>query len=60
MQHHRTFIIGSPRSGTTWVAKLFDAHPWVVYRHGKMPGIAPSEALAATSGAVESLASGVV
>jgi len=33
MQHHRTFIIGSPRSGTTWVAKLFDAHPWVVYRH---------------------------
>jgi len=33
MPHPRTFIIGSPRSGTTWVAKLFDAHPWVVYRH---------------------------
>ncbi len=33
MMYPRTFIIGSPRSGTTWVAKLFDANPWVLYRH---------------------------
>jgi hypothetical protein len=51
MQHQRTFIIGSPRSGTTWVAKLFDAHPWVVYRHEpdsafplqSIPGLVDSE-----------------
>ena len=28
-----TFIIGAPRSGTTWLAKVFDSHPKVVYRH---------------------------
>ncbi|MFC7049393.1 sulfotransferase family protein [Emcibacter nanhaiensis] len=27
------FLIGSPRSGTTWVAKIFDSHPDVLYRH---------------------------
>ena len=27
------FIVGMPRSGTTWLAKLFDAHPEVLYRH---------------------------
>jgi hypothetical protein len=27
------FIIGSPRSGTSWLAKLFDSHPDVLYRH---------------------------
>ena len=26
-------IIGSPRSGTTWVAKIFDSHPEVQYLH---------------------------
>lgn len=29
----RVFIIGLPRSGTTWVAKTFDSHPEVLYRH---------------------------
>lgn len=33
MFNPRIFIIGSPRSGTTWVGKLFDADPWVIYRH---------------------------
>lgn len=30
-------ILGLPRSGTTWLAKIFDSHPGVVYRHE--PGI---------------------
>lgn len=27
------FLLGMPRSGTTWVAKVFDSHPGVSYRH---------------------------
>ncbi|NOZ43338.1 MAG: sulfotransferase [Alphaproteobacteria bacterium] len=27
------FLIGSPRSGTSWLAKIFDSHPDVIYRH---------------------------
>jgi hypothetical protein len=27
------FILGSPRSGTAWLAKLLDSHPEVLYRH---------------------------
>jgi hypothetical protein len=27
------FILGAPRSGTTWLAKIFDSHPDVIYRH---------------------------
>ncbi len=27
------FIFGSPRSGTSWLAKIFDSHPSVLYRH---------------------------
>ena len=27
------FILGYPRSGTTWFANLFNTHPDVVYRH---------------------------
>lgn len=26
-------LMGSPRSGTTWLAKLVDSHPRVLYRH---------------------------
>ncbi len=26
-------ILGAPRSGTTWLAKIFDSHPRVLYRH---------------------------
>src|SRR6185312_4530492 len=26
-------IFGLPRSGTTWIGKLFDSHPDTLYRH---------------------------
>jgi len=26
-------IVGAPRSGTTWLAKIFDSHPATLYRH---------------------------
>lgn len=26
-------LVGLPRSGTTWIAKLIDSHPDIVYRH---------------------------
>jgi len=26
-------VLGAPRSGTTWLAKIFDSHPAVLYRH---------------------------
>ncbi len=28
-----TFVLGEPRSGTTWVGKIIDSHPDVIYRH---------------------------
>ena len=27
------FVLGAPRSGTTWLAKILDSHPDVLYRH---------------------------
>ncbi|HVC62924.1 MAG TPA: sulfotransferase [Acetobacteraceae bacterium] len=26
-------VLGAPRSGTSWLAKIFDSHPEVLYRH---------------------------
>jgi Sulfotransferase family len=26
-------LLGAPRSGTTWLGKIFDSHPGVIYRH---------------------------
>ena len=26
-------LFGMPRSGTTWLGKIFDSHPQVLYRH---------------------------
>ena len=42
-------ILGSPRSGTTWLAKIFDSHPDILYRHEPdelilaEPGLDPAE-----------------
>jgi hypothetical protein len=30
---HAIFVLGAPRSGTTWLAKILDSHPDVLYRH---------------------------
>ncbi len=37
-------ILGAPRSGTSWLAKIFDSHPDVLYRHE--PRYAPLRTLA--------------
>lgn len=37
-------ILGAPRSGTTWLAKIIDSHPDVLYRHepdATFPGPSP-------------------
>ncbi len=49
------FILGAPRSGTTWLAKLFDSHPDVLYRNEpdtvlhepRLPLLCPAEQVAA-------------
>jgi Sulfotransferase family len=38
------WILGSPRSGTTWLGKIFDSHPDVVYRNEPDGGL-PSDTL---------------
>jgi sulfotransferase family protein len=48
-------ILGAPRSGTTWLAKILDSHPNVLYRHepdvalpcDALPGICRADQLAA-------------
>jgi hypothetical protein len=37
-------VVGAPRSGTTWLAKIIDSHPDVLYRHEPdetLPGSTP-------------------
>lgn len=31
--NHCILVFGMPRSGTTWIGKLFDSHPDTLYRH---------------------------
>jgi hypothetical protein len=44
-------VLGSPRSGTTWLAKILDSHPDVLYRHepdevrGPVAGLEPRQQL---------------
>jgi hypothetical protein len=33
MDHPLILLMGLPRSGTTWIAKMFDSHPLTVYLH---------------------------
>jgi hypothetical protein len=32
-QERTVLVIGAPRSGTTWLGKILDSHPMVLYRH---------------------------
>jgi len=34
-------VLGAPRSGTTWLAKIVDSHPDVIYRHEPDSTVAP-------------------
>jgi hypothetical protein len=38
-------ILGAPRSGTTWLAKIIDSHPDVLYRHEPDATVPPPAAL---------------
>ena len=40
-------IVGAPRSGTTWLAKIFDSHPDILYRHEPDEVSPPTGAIAA-------------
>ncbi|MSP01458.1 MAG: sulfotransferase [Acetobacteraceae bacterium] len=40
-------IVGAPRSGTTWLAKIFDSHPDVLYRHEPDEAVPPSGSIQA-------------
>jgi LPS sulfotransferase NodH len=35
-------VLGAPRSGTTWLAKILDSHPGVVYRHEPDKALPPA------------------
>ena len=58
-------LLGMPRSGTTWIGKIFDSHPLTLYRHepdigllanglvaGHIPILAPLSSAASLAGAV--------
>lgn len=55
-------ILGAPRSGTSWLGKIFDSHPSVIYRHEpddvlkhqEFPGICPVEDIPRFSAAAQS------
>lgn len=54
-------VFGLPRSGTSWLGKIFDSHPETLYRHepdkhiqsADVPVVLPVEALAARQAAIE-------
>src|ERR1700722_362792 len=37
--HPILLLMGLPRSGTTWIAKMFDSHPGTVYCHEADRGV---------------------
>jgi hypothetical protein len=41
-------IVGAPRSGTTWLAKIFDSHPDVLYRHEPDEVLPPGDSIQAS------------
>lgn len=49
-------VLGSPRSGTTWLGKILDSHPDVLYRHEpdeivpERPGLGPRQQILAWVG----------
>ncbi|MGH7155088.1 MAG: sulfotransferase [Acetobacteraceae bacterium] len=55
MLDNPVIVLGAPRSGTTWVGKIFDSHPDVLYRHepdlvlreARLPWTVPDEEMAA-------------
>lgn len=54
-------ILGAPRSGTSWLAKIFDSHPDVLYRHEpdtvlrnyELPWMCPPDEVAAYRAAAQ-------
>ena len=54
-------LFGMPRSGTTWLAKIFDSHPDTLYRHepdsrrglNRVPLVAPVETAAIYEAAIQ-------
>jgi hypothetical protein len=33
LKQHQIILLGMPRSGTSWIGKIFDSHPDTLYRH---------------------------